>query len=76
VMRSSYIVAECKKAAERESGDIILSGSKVSAEIGQILAGKVSAPLGTRILFKSVGMAIEDLTAARIVWKARSGLAV
>jgi ornithine cyclodeaminase/alanine dehydrogenase-like protein (mu-crystallin family) len=76
VMRSSYIIAECKKAAERESGDIILSGSKVNAEIGQILAGKISAPLGTRILFKSVGMAIEDLTAARIVWKARSGLAV
>jgi len=76
VMQSSYIVAECKSAAERESGDMVLSGSKVNAEIGEILAGKVPAPLSGRILFKSVGMAIEDLTAARIVWAARSTLAV
>src|SRR5512146_416485 len=68
VMQSSYIVAECKAAAERESGDMVLSGAKVSAEIGVIAAGKVPAPSGGRILFKSVGMAIEDLTAARIVW--------
>jgi ornithine cyclodeaminase/alanine dehydrogenase-like protein (mu-crystallin family) len=74
VAQSSYIVAECKAAAERESGDIILSGSKVDAEIGQIFTGNVSAPVGKRILFKSVGMAIEDLAAARIVWAARSGL--
>ena len=73
VMQSSYIVAECRAAAERESGDIVLSGSKVNAEIGEILAGKVAAPLGGRILFKSVGMAIEDLTAARIAWAARLG---
>lgn len=72
--QSSYIVAECKSAAERESGDIVLSGSKVDAEIGQILAGSVPAPVGRRILFKSVGMAIEDMTAARLVWAAGSGL--
>lgn len=72
VMQSSYIVAECKAAAERESGDMILSGAKVSAEIGAIAAGNVAAPSGGHILFKSVGMAIEDLTAARIVWAARS----
>ena len=73
VMQSSYIVAECKSAAERESGDIVLSGSKVNAEIGQILAGKFPVPVGGCILFKSVGMAIEDLVAARIVWGVRSG---
>jgi thiomorpholine-carboxylate dehydrogenase len=76
VMQSSYIVAECKVAAERESGDIILSSSKVNAEIGEILAGKVPTPRSGRILFKSVGMAIEDLIAARIVWAARSGFVV
>jgi ornithine cyclodeaminase/alanine dehydrogenase-like protein (mu-crystallin family) len=68
VVRSSYVVAECKAAAERESGDIILSGAKVDAEIGAIAAGKLAAPTQRRILFKSVGMAIEDLTAARKVW--------
>jgi ornithine cyclodeaminase/alanine dehydrogenase-like protein (mu-crystallin family) len=71
-MRSSYVVAECRVAAERESGDVRLSGMKVDAEIGEILAGKVVAPTGRRIVFKSVGMAIEDLTAARLVWQARN----
>jgi thiomorpholine-carboxylate dehydrogenase len=71
VMRSCFIVAESQSCAERESGDVILSGAKVQAEIGHILLGAVAAPTG-RILFKSVGMAIEDLTAARLVWAAQS----
>jgi ornithine cyclodeaminase/alanine dehydrogenase-like protein (mu-crystallin family) len=71
VMRSSFIVAESRSAAERESGDVILSGAKVGAEIGEILSGAVPAPIGQRIVFKSVGMAIEDLTAARLVWQGR-----
>jgi ornithine cyclodeaminase/alanine dehydrogenase-like protein (mu-crystallin family) len=70
-MRGSYVVAECRAAAERESGDIILSGSKVQAELGEILLGEVALPTERRIVFKSVGMAIEDLTAASLVWEAR-----
>ncbi len=73
VMRTSFIVAECKAAAERESGDVRMSGSKVDAEVGAVAAGTTSAPKGRRIVFKSVGMAIEDLTAARLVWQARNG---
>lgn len=73
VMLSSFIVAESQSAVERESGDVRLSGAKVRAEIGNILSGAVAAPAGCRIVFKSVGMAIEDLTAARLVWRARSG---
>jgi thiomorpholine-carboxylate dehydrogenase len=72
-MQSSFVVAESRSCAERESGDVILSGAKVQAEIGEILSGSVAAPAAGRVVFKSVGMAIEDLTAARIVWKARGG---
>jgi ornithine cyclodeaminase/alanine dehydrogenase-like protein (mu-crystallin family) len=71
VMLSSFVVAESQSAVERESGDVRLSGAKVQAEIGNILSGAVAAPEGGRIIFKSVGMAIEDLTAARLVWQAR-----
>jgi ornithine cyclodeaminase len=78
---SSFVVAESRQAAEREAGDIVLSGARVQAEIGEILSrsqrtqgqngpGAV-APVNGRILFKSVGMAVEDLVAARLVWKAR-----
>jgi ornithine cyclodeaminase/alanine dehydrogenase-like protein (mu-crystallin family) len=72
-MLSSYIVAESRSCVERESGDVRLSGAGVAAEIGEVLAGRGSAeiPRDRRVLFKSVGMAIEDLTAAQLVWQAR-----
>ena len=74
VMRSCFLVAESRECVERESGDVRLSGASVQAEIGQILSnpGAAAIPRG-QVLFKSVGMAIEDLTAARLVWEARSG---
>ncbi len=72
VMHSSYIVAESRSCVERESGDVLLSGAKVQAEIGEVLSNpSTSSVPQTRVLFKSVGMAIEDLTGARLVWLAR-----
>ena len=69
-MLSSYVVAEARTNVERESGDVILSGAKVRAEIGEILANPAGAniPTAQRIVFKTVGMAIEDICAARLVW--------
>jgi ornithine cyclodeaminase/alanine dehydrogenase-like protein (mu-crystallin family) len=72
LMHACYVVADSRDAVERESGDVLLSGAKVQAEIGKILANPKAAPSEKRILFKSVGLAIEDLTAARLVWRARS----
>ena len=73
-MQSSYIAAESRSCAERESGDVRLSNSRVDAEIGEILSGTVPAPIARRIVFKSVGMAIEDLTAARLVWRSGNNI--
>ncbi len=77
-LHTSFLVAESRPAAERESGDIVLSHARVQAELGEILASPAanssptaSPTAGGRILFKSVGMAIEDLVAARLVWQAR-----
>jgi ornithine cyclodeaminase/alanine dehydrogenase-like protein (mu-crystallin family) len=71
--RSSWVVAESRASVERESGDIILSGAKVQAEIGEILSNSAyPIPRRSRILFKSVGMAIEDLVAAQLVWQAKT----
>jgi ornithine cyclodeaminase/alanine dehydrogenase-like protein (mu-crystallin family) len=68
---SSYVVAEGRSCVERESGDVILSGAKVQAEIGEILSSPSTAkiPRDQRVVFKTVGMAIEDVTAARLVWQ-------
>lgn len=77
-VNASWIVAESRAGVEREAGDIVLSGAPIQAEIGEILARPAAFPIprGRPILFKSVGMAIEDLAAARLVWEAsnKSGL--
>ena len=71
VMQTSFVVAESRSSVERESGDVRFSGAKVEAEIGEVLSGtRTTIPRDGRVLFKSVGMAIEDLTAARLVWAA------
>ncbi len=66
---SSWVVADSRAAVERESGDVRLSGAKVQAEIGEILADPILKPCEGRILFKAVGLAIEDLVGARLVWE-------
>lgn len=69
-----WLVAESRQGVEREAGDVVLSGAKVQAEIGEILANPAALKPSANacIIFKSVGMAIEDLVAARLVWQARS----
>ena len=73
VMNTSYLVVESRDCVGRESGDVRGSGAKIEAEIGEIMAGvgTGSIPRDKRIVYKTVGMAIEDLAAARVVWKAR-----
>lgn len=74
-MLNGFVVGESRECVEREAGDVLLSGAKVRAEIGEILSGKAgSLPRDRHIVFKSVGMAIEDLTAAGLVWQARESL--
>jgi thiomorpholine-carboxylate dehydrogenase len=68
------LIAESRQGSENESGDVIRSGAKVHAEIGEVLAQIQSGvappiPPGRRV-FKSLGMAIEDLTGAALVWNA------
>jgi ornithine cyclodeaminase/alanine dehydrogenase-like protein (mu-crystallin family) len=71
-MRGS-IVVESREAAKKEPGDILHSGAQVAAEIGELLNG---APMdrGDRpVVFKSVGIAIEDIAAAKLVYERFAG---
>ncbi len=67
---ANYIIADHRRAAETESGDVILSGAKVQCEIGEVLAGKVVVPPGVTVIFKALGQAVEDAVAARLVYEA------
>jgi len=64
----NVVVADSRDAALRESGDVILSGAQVYAEIGELLAGArpMPAPEAT-VIFKALGQAVEDAVAARLV---------
>jgi len=61
------VVVDSREAAMAESGDVLLSGATVYAELGEILAGNKSQPSAGMIVFKSLGLAVEDLAAARLV---------
>jgi ornithine cyclodeaminase/alanine dehydrogenase-like protein (mu-crystallin family) len=61
------VVVESREAAMREAGDILLAKAMVSAEIGELLNGTPLNRKGHAVVFKSVGVAIEDIAAAKLV---------
>lgn len=61
------VVVDSRDAAAVESGDILLSGATIYAEIGEILAGKRPKPSAEHTVFKSLGLAVEDLAAGKLV---------
>ncbi len=63
------IVVESRDAAQRESGDIIHSGSPIAAELGELLNGATLQRNDHPIIFKSVGIAIEDIASAKLVYE-------
>ncbi|MDP9186870.1 MAG: ornithine cyclodeaminase family protein [Verrucomicrobiota bacterium] len=71
VMRNVLFV-DSREAAMKESGDVILSGAKIYAELGEVFAGKVPARAEEITIFKSLGMAVEDIAAAMLVYRSAS----
>jgi len=65
---TNVVFVDSREGAMRESGDVILSGAKIHAELGEALAGKVPARANETTVFKSLGMAVEDIAAATLVY--------
>jgi ornithine cyclodeaminase/alanine dehydrogenase-like protein (mu-crystallin family) len=68
-MTNAIVVDSCE-AALKESGDIILSGAQIYCEVGEIFAGLKRTPESQTTIFKSQGIAAEDIAAAQLVWHA------
>ncbi len=68
-MQKNVVFVDSREGAMRESGDVILSGAKIYAELGEALAGKVPARANDATIFKSLGMAVEDVAAATLVYR-------
>lgn len=65
----NVLFVDSRAAAQQESGDVILSHATIHGELGEALAGKVEVDRGKTTIFKSLGMAIEDLTSALLVYR-------
>jgi ornithine cyclodeaminase/alanine dehydrogenase-like protein (mu-crystallin family) len=72
---ANILVVDSREAVLKESGDVILSGAKIYAEAGEIFAGTKAAPLSETTVFKSVGLAIEDIATAKLVYDNAAKLA-
>src|SRR6266487_416323 len=66
---SNVVFVDSREGALKESGDVILSGAKIYAELGEALAGKVPPRADETTIFKSLGMAVEDIAAALLVYR-------
>ena len=66
---SNVIFVDSREGALKESGDVILSGAKIYAELGEALPGKVPSRANETTVFKSLGMAVEDIAAAMLVYR-------
>ena len=70
VLRQAKLYVESREAASRESGDVIAAGG-IFAELGEVIdgarPGRQSA--GEITLFKSVGVAVEDIASAELVYR-------
>lgn len=67
LMLGSTVIADSRASAESEAGDILISGAKVFAEIGEILLKIKTIEGRPTIVFKSLGLAAEDAGAAELV---------
>jgi ornithine cyclodeaminase/alanine dehydrogenase-like protein (mu-crystallin family) len=70
VLRQAKLYVESREAASRESGDVIAAGS-IFAELGEVIGGaKPGRQSAEEItLFKSVGVAVEDIASAELVYR-------
>jgi thiomorpholine-carboxylate dehydrogenase len=66
---ANVVFVDSREAAMKESGDIILSGTEIYAELGEALAAKIPSRANETTVFKSLGMAVEDIAAALLVYR-------
>jgi thiomorpholine-carboxylate dehydrogenase len=66
---TNVLLVDSREGAMKESGDVIISGAEIYAELGETLAGNVPSRVNETTIFKSLGMAVEDIAAAMLVYR-------
>lgn len=69
LMRQAVVYVDSTEGARTESGDVIISGADIYAEIGEVVLGTKQSRRSDTTVFKSLGMAMEDVLAADLVYR-------
>nr|XP_020471549.1 ketimine reductase mu-crystallin [Monopterus albus] len=75
LMKEAVVYVDSREGAMSESGDVILSGAEVFAELGDVINGTKPAHREKKTVFKSLGMGVQDAVSAKLVldqWKAKA----
>jgi len=67
------LVVESRESAGQESEDIRSSGATIDAELGELLTAATPRKHLGRTVYKSVGLAVEDMAAAKLVYDTTRG---
>ena len=66
----NILIVDSREAVLKEFGDVILSNAPIFAEAGEVFAGTKTPPRSATTVFKSVGIAVEDVATAKLVYDA------
>jgi ornithine cyclodeaminase/alanine dehydrogenase-like protein (mu-crystallin family) len=68
VLRRARVYVDSREAAMKESGDVIAAG-EIFAEVGEVVSGAKPGRQSDEevTLFKSLGLAVEDVATAELV---------
>lgn len=66
---TNTVIVDCRKSVLKEAGDIIHSNATIHAEAGEVMSGKVLVKRDDTTVFKSVGIAVQDIATARMVYE-------
>ena len=76
LVRTATVVVESRACASREAGDILLAGREAAglANLAELVRSDLTIAPDQPRLFKSTGMAWEDLVVAALAYETASGL--
>lgn len=72
VMANTLIV-DCRASVLEEAGDVIHSGASIYAQAGDVISGAIPVERSQTTVFKSVGVAVQDIFTARYVYDQHRG---
>uniref|UniRef100_H3C6V2 Crystallin, mu n=1 Tax=Tetraodon nigroviridis TaxID=99883 RepID=H3C6V2_TETNG len=76
LMKEAVVYVDSREGAVAESGDVVLSGAEVFAELGDVINGVKPALREKTTVFKSLGMGVQDAASAQLVfqrWETEAG---